>query len=99
MGGVDVIIANAGRVRINEKKLNNIDMFRSNFLPAYKFANFFLQDLKKCKYLNYYYSELEIKEYFEQWGNKVTCGFNPFSYTEYIFYKQISIENNHIDNG
>ena len=24
-------------------------MFRSNFFPAYKFANFFLQDLKKSK--------------------------------------------------
>ena len=50
-GGINVIIANAGRVRsVNGKTLGNNDMFRSNFFPAYKFANFFLRDLKKSKY-------------------------------------------------
>jgi 3-oxoacyl-[acyl-carrier protein] reductase len=48
-GAIDVIIANAGRIKVNEKTLNNKDMFRSNFFPAYKFVNFFLSDLKKSK--------------------------------------------------
>ena len=43
--GIDVIIANAGRVRLNGEILTNKKFFDYNYNPAFAFTNFFKKDL------------------------------------------------------
>jgi hypothetical protein len=56
-----------------------------------------LEEIKKEKCLNYYYSKDELKEYYNEWLVKSTNKKDSYSYNEYKVYENISIENCHID--
>jgi len=65
-----------------------------SFKNKYKIPINLLDNLNNCKYLNYFYSLEEKKEYFNEWFNKSELVFIPFTYEEYNLYEYISIENN-----
>jgi hypothetical protein len=69
----------------------------SRFKREYKIPKNFLDELSKCKYFNYYYSEQERQEYINEWTRKSTKEFIPYTPDQYTVYEQITIENRHID--
>ena len=56
-----------------------------------------LDEQMKCKYLNYYYSNEELSEYYEHWKQKIGPSFTPFSEEQYNLYNSLTLENCHID--
>jgi hypothetical protein len=64
-----------------------------SFKNNYKIPSNFLEGIQNCKYFNYYNSEDEKTRYLNNWNNKKTSSFNPFTENEYILYREISTEN------
>jgi len=63
------------------------------FKDTYKIPmNLFLL-IENCKYLKYYYTQDERKQYLDDLSKKTTKSINPFSSSEYIFYMKICNEN------
>ena len=69
----------------------------SRFKNEYKIPKNFLEELTKCKYFNYYYSEQERQEYINEWTRKSVGEFTPYTFEQYTVYEQVTIENAHID--
>jgi hypothetical protein len=67
------------------------------FLEQYKIPCNLLKDSIECKYLQYYYSELEIAQYLNEWTKKSST--NKISYTpeQYKMYEELTMDNSHID--
>ena len=72
------------------------DLYGS-FKNYYKIPINLLNDQITDKYLKYYYSEDEIKNYYNEWLNKSTSFRESYNYEQYKLYEQITIENTHID--
>ena len=69
----------------------------NNFKSTYQIPKNLLDNIIECKYLNYYYSPNEILQYYTEWSNKSTSIKIPYSIEQYSLYKEISLENSHID--
>lgn len=69
----------------------------TRFKSSYRIPRNLLDELTKCKYFNYYYSEEERNEYINEWTAKSTNDFIPYTSEQYIMYEQLTIENSHID--
>lgn len=67
------------------------------FKSEYKIPKNLLDNIMKCKYLNYYYSPTELNEYYNQWLNKSTNNFVSYTEEQYKIYEDLTIENSHID--
>lgn len=67
------------------------------FKALYKIPRNLLDNIMQCKYLNYYYSQTEIKEYYDEWIKKTCEPFEVYSPSEYKLYEDLTIENSHID--
>ena len=89
----------------NNKKV--AELYRK-FKEEYKIPLNYYEDIKKCKFLNYYYSEEERNEYLNLWNQKITENHVSFTKTEYDLYIKICLENqiynfiqfeHYIDNG
>jgi hypothetical protein len=72
------------------------DLYKK-FKIAYKIPSNLLDELTKCKYLNYYYSDQEKQEYIDQWAKKTAPNTVQYTSEQYNMYEQLSIENSHID--
>jgi hypothetical protein len=51
----------------------------------------------QCKYLKYFYSEIEQQEYYNQWRNLSTTHFTSYTVDQYKMYEELTLENAHID--
>ena len=71
------------------------DLYKK-FKIAYKIPSNLLDELTKCKYLNYYYSDQEKQEYIDQWAKKTAPNTVQYTSEQYNMYEQLSIENSHI---
>lgn len=68
------------------------------FKKEYKLPINFFEEIKKCKYLNFYLSEEERKNYLRLWGPRVIKEtFVPFTNSEYQLYLKITLENQYFD--
>jgi hypothetical protein len=67
------------------------------FKNAYKIPKNLLDELTKCKHLNFYFSEQERNEYIGQWTKKSTNDFTAYTEEQYKFYEELTMENSHID--
>ena len=78
----------------NNKSLKDLYiLFKDNYrIPAN-----ILDEIKNCKYLNYYYSSSEIIEYLNKWNNKLTANYTYYNPDEYNLYHKLSSENKHIN--
>jgi len=74
------------------RKLYNL--FKNN----YKIPHNYLENMKNCKYLNYYYSEEEKASYLNEWYMKQSDNFTGYNLSQFKMYEEITIENCHIDN-
>jgi len=64
--------------------------FNENYQIPYNL----LEDIKKCKYFNYYNNEIEKINYLNKWDLlKCSSYFEPYSLEQYNFYKELSSEN------
>jgi hypothetical protein len=68
-----------------------------NFKSEYRIPKNLLDNIMKCKYLNYYYSPSELNEYFCQWLNTSTPNFVSYTEEQYKIYEDLTMENSHID--
>ena len=78
----------------NNKPIKDI---YNTFNSSYKIPINLLNDIMKCKYLNYYYSPEELELYYNQWYTKITYPYRSYSLEQFKLYEEISIENSHID--
>ncbi len=69
----------------------------NKFKLHYKIPINLLNELKNDKNLNYYYSQYEINNYYNDWLLKSTNNRDSYNYEEYKVYENISIDNCHID--
>ena len=67
------------------------------FKENYKIPENLLKDIMECKYLNYYYSEIEKNQYFNEWSIKSTNNSLPYTPEQYHMYEELTMENSHID--
>jgi len=66
----------------------------NNFKNNYKIPYNLLEEIKKDKYLNYYYSQEEKNMYLSDWENRVKESIIVYNKSEYELYFKIIIENN-----
>ena len=86
--GTEIYIIN--QYKTEDKSIGQL--FR-RFKQIYRLPINFYENIKHCKYLNYYYSNSEKQNYLNEWLNKITEHFDPFTVNEYQFYLKFSIEN------
>jgi hypothetical protein len=67
------------------------------FKTNYKLPINYFENIKKCKYFNFYYNEEERKEYLKYWENNLADSYTPYSKDEYNFYMNLCLENQHIN--
>jgi len=96
---------------INDYETHNksISDLYKKFKEEYRLPVNYLELIKQCKYLQYYYSEQEKNDYINMWEHKIisrACDY--YNESEYNLYEKISIENmsysniqleHYIDNG
>ena len=89
--GLEIVIVNDYQT---ENKV--IGKLYERFKKDYKIPSNLLDSVKKCKFLSYYYSEKEQNEYLNEWSNKSTSYFEPYSKEQYTHYLTICLENQYI---
>ena len=67
------------------------------FKSIYQIPKNLLDNIMKCKYLNYYYSSSELNEYYHEWVKKSTNNFVSYTEEQYKMYEELTIENSYID--
>ena len=85
-------------VIVNDYQTTNkiIGKLYETFKKTYKIPSNLLDSIKNCKYLSYYYSEKERKEYLQTWESKVTNNFEHYTKEQYDVYLKICLENQYI---
>lgn len=90
--GKDVVV-----VTDYESSQKVIGTLYAKFKMEYRLPVNFVEILENCKYLRFYYSENERKEYIQKWTIHVDEYFAPFTNDEYNFYIKLCLENQHIN--
>lgn len=72
------------------------DLYKQ-FKMNYRIPKNYLDDIITCKHLNYYYTQEEIVNYYNEWYNNSSFEKQSYSLEEYKFYEKITIENSHFD--
>ena len=95
---------------VNDYETNSkiIGSLYSTFKNEYKLPSNYLEIIKNDKYLMFYYSEEERKNYLNLWKNKLSEPVISYTESEYLFYVNLNLENqfyndlqleHYIDNG
>jgi hypothetical protein len=101
--GTQIIIVND--YETNNKIIGDIYL---RFKKEYKIPSNYFENIKNDKYLCFYYSEEERKEYLKLWENKLFGPVISYTESEYTFYVNLNLENqiyndlqseHYIDNG
>ena len=67
------------------------------FKSSYKIPKNLLDEQMNDTYLKYYYSEEEIKKYYNEWLIKSTTVRNSYTKEQFVLYEQITIENSYFE--
>ena len=67
------------------------------FKKKYKLPINYFEQIKACKYLNFYYSPREKEEYLNLWKMKTCEPFVSYTAEEYKFYIRLCLENQTIN--
>jgi hypothetical protein len=86
-------------VLISDYKTENktIGELYNKFKNQYRLPLNFLEDIKSCKYLNFYYNEEEKDTYLNFWKRRVCNDVVPYTSDEFNFYMTICLENQYIN--
>ena len=80
--------------KTDEKGIGNL---YNKFKFEYRIPSNFLENIKQCKYFNFYYNEEERNKYLITWQKKISEPFNSYSNEEYKFYMNLCLENQYIN--
>ena len=69
----------------------------NKFKSEYKIPSNFLKDIQICKYFKFYYNDEERKKYLDLWKDKICEPVFPYTRNEFVFYMQICLENQYIN--
>ena len=69
----------------------------NQFKTHYKIPINLLNDILNDKYFNYYFSNIEKHNYYNEWLNKSCDSINSYTFEQYKLYQELTIENSHID--
>jgi hypothetical protein len=69
----------------------------NRFKSEYKIPENFFDIIKSCKYFKFYYSIPERNEYLNHWKTRLDNEFIPYTLSEFTFYMQLCLENQHIN--
>ena len=87
-------------VLINDYQTTDKDICElyKRFKDEYKIPANYLELVKGCRYLKFYFSDKERKQYIQKWESKIQSSF-VMSYTsdEYKFYMNLCLENQYIN--
>jgi hypothetical protein len=97
-------------ILVNDYKTETkqIGVLYQKFKREYKVPINYFEEIKNCKYFNFYYNEIERNKYLELWSKKTSAYFIPYTQSEYKFYMNLCLENqyfndiqheHYIDNG
>jgi len=103
-------ILNTEIVLVNDYQTDKKELgtLYKKFKEEYRLPQNFFEEIKNCKYFNFYYSEEERNVYLASWENKLCAPISPYTKEEYELYMTISLENqvnfdiqfeHYIDNG
>jgi hypothetical protein len=67
------------------------------FNSEYKLPINYFEEIKNCRYLNFYYNEEEKNNYLRKWENRLCHEFNPYNDNEFKFYMNLCLENQYIN--
>ena len=67
------------------------------FKNEYKLPSNYFEQIKECKYFNFYYNEQERTNYLKTWSSKLTVPSLPYTPEEYKFYVNLYLENQYIN--
>jgi hypothetical protein len=94
-GNILTFILNVPIIIVTDYTTDNkplANLFRS-FKELYRIPVNFLNDIRNCPSLTYYYNFIEREEYLNTWNSKTTELIIPYTPEQYILYNQISLEN------
>ena len=74
-----------------------INHLYNQFKTHYKIPINLLNEILNDKYFNYYYSDIEKKDYYNEWLDKSSALRNSYTLEQYQLYEELTIENSHID--
>jgi len=69
----------------------------NRFKSEYRLPKNYFENIKNCKYLNFYYSEEERKKYLMTWSNRLCQEKVPYTKDEFKFYMSLCLENQYIN--
>lgn len=89
---IDIIIIHD--YNTEDKGLGNL---YKKFKNEYKIPRNFIELIKNDKYFNFYYNEIERKQYLDIWNSKLDNAVIPYTESEYKFYMNLCLENQYIN--
>ena len=89
---VEVVLINDYQTETRE-----IGCLYQKFKNQYRLPSNYLDLITSCKYLNFYYSEEEKSAYLNEWKNKLSDNFTPYTVAEHHFYVVLYLENQYIN--
>jgi len=78
---------------VNKPIKDLYNLFKQN----YRVPINLLDSVMNCKYLNYYYSNQERVNYYNEWQQNSTVIQIPYNLEQYRLYEEVSLENCHYD--
>ena len=98
-GGILSTIFQREIVLINDYQTTDkiIAKLYKKFKSEYKIPLNYFELVKNCKYLNFYFSEDERKQYLQVWEKRIIDNFIPYTNEEYKFYINLYLENQYIN--
>ena len=86
-------------ILINDYQTNDkgISELYKKFKEQYKIPLNYFELIKNCNHLNFYFSEEERNQYLDNWSKNITDNFIPYTKDEYIFYINLYLENQYIN--
>jgi len=66
------------------------------FKNEYRIPANHLELIKKCKYFNFYYNEIERNNYIQSWSKRLANDFISYTDSEFKFYINLCLENQYI---
>ena len=87
-------------VLINDYQTNDkgIGDLYKRFNDEYKIPSNYIEIVRNCKYFNHYFSDEERNQYIQKWDNKKTeIIATPYTHDEYMFYVNLYLENQYIN--
>ena len=86
-------------VIINDYKTEDkgIGELYKKFKNNYKIPINYIENIKECKYFNYYNNEIERNRYLRHWSKEKTNEYIPYTSNEYKFYINLCLQNQYIN--